>query len=389
MDNEKLEDRETTNNGKLSIDRVRPFALFAALIIIWIVFQTQTNGIFMSVRNLSNLSRQMAITAIIAIGMVQIIIATHIDLSVGATVALSGGIIAILTVSYNMNPLIAVLIAMLAGGVIGIVQGYWVAYRQVPAFIVTLGGQMIIRGVVLYMTRGTTIPIGDPLLLAIGTQELASVAGYASAAISAIIYLVVSIRGRRAKIKHGFKVQPIQFEIIRHVLVVGAIAAFTIAMNAFRGIPYAVVALILLVVFFTFMLKYTQFGRQIYAIGGNNRAARYSGINVRTVTLKVFIINSLLSAFAGFVLVSRLGGSTAGAGMGFELDAIAACIIGGTSFAGGKGTVAGAMLGALIMASIDNGMSLMNAPSSWQLIIRGSILIVAVWFDIANKDKAK
>jgi D-xylose transport system permease protein len=364
---------------------LRPYTMLLALVVIALFFQLTTDGTFLNARNSAILIRQMSITGIITVGVVLLIISGNFDLAVGSTVALTGGIAAVLQVWYHWPTLFCLLAAVLCGVLVGAWQGFWVAYRKVPSFIVTLGGMMMFRGIYLVITDGITItPLSkDFTVLAQGFVPAS--AGLVGGALGALALAVSIIRGNMARKKYGFKLDSPAKLGLEIVLGCALIALFVMRMNNYLGIPIPVVVLLALILIFWFVSKRTQFGRNLYAIGGNADAARFSGISIEKNTLWIFIIVSALAAISGILLTARLDGATASAGTAFEMDAIAACVIGGTSLRGGQGSIFAAMVGALIMASLDNGMSLMNTSSYFQYIVKGLVLIVAVWFDVSAR----
>ncbi|SFL72593.1 sugar ABC transporter permease [Halanaerobium salsuginis] len=371
---------------KIEFD-LRTYMMIIALVSIWIIFTITTGGSFLTPRNISNLFRQSVFTSMLAIGMVLVIIMGHIDLSVGSIVGLAGGIVAIFDVWQGMNPLLSIGITLLLGLIMGLWNGWWTAYRNVPSFIVTLGGLLIFRGILVGITRGTTIgPMGD-LFYYLGKGYLSKEFGIIFAIIAAVIIIFIQWNGRRNKLKYNFEVLPLKLEIIRIIASVALLIIFILVLNAYRGIPVPLLVLTVFLALFSFITNKTIFGRHIYAIGGNTDAARLSGINIKQITLFVFMINGLMASLGGIFLTSRLNAASVAAGDGAELDAIAACVIGGASLAGGIGRVGGAVVGAIVMSSLDNGMSLMNVENFWQSIIKGLILILAVWIDMTTKNK--
>ncbi|NLM37695.1 MAG: sugar ABC transporter permease [Firmicutes bacterium] len=386
------ESTQTTNvTGKSLFARLnarfdlRAYTMIIALVVIWLFFTVLTEGRFLTPRNLSNLARQVSITSILAIGMVMVIVTTHIELSVGSVLGLTGGIAAILQVWHFVSTPVAILVALAFGVLIGAFHGYWVAYHNVPAFIVTLAGLLAYRGVLLGITKGQTVAPLDPNFKILSSGYLSLVPGIILTAIIIISLVLSRILSRRSKLKYGFKVLPLYLEILTTVLYCGLIILATYVLYQYEGIPYPVIIVLVLAVIFSFITNNTKFGRQVYAMGGNIEAARLSGINVRRRTLVVFILAGFLASIAGVLTTARLNAGTITAGDGMEMDAIASCVIGGTSFLGGIGSIPGAVLGALVMASIDNGMSMMNTESYWQMIIKGIILLLAVWLDIKTK----
>ncbi|MEX2461077.1 MAG: sugar ABC transporter permease [Paenibacillaceae bacterium] len=367
---------------------VRAFTMIGALLAIWLLFSF-LNGTFLTPRNLSNLFLQMSATSVLAIGMVLVIVAGQIDLSVGSLVGLTGGVAAILNIWYDWS-LVPVIIATIAlGAVIGFIQGWWVAYRAVPAFIVTLGGMLIFRGALLMISGSKTVAPMSPEMRKIGQSYLGSNWGLILGILTFIITVVIIFRKRASRIQYGFEAPSITLSIAKSIFYGILIVGFVYLMNRYQGIPFPFLIVIVLAVIFTFISKNTVFGRQIYAIGGNPEASRLSGINIKKRLVMVFVLCNTLAAISGIILTTRLNAATGTAGNMNELDAIAACVIGGTSLMGGAGTIPGAIIGSLVMASLDNGMSLMNLDSYWQYMVKGLILILAVWVDIYSRQKKK
>lgn len=363
------------------------YTMIIALLTIWIVFSIATNGNFVTSRNISNLLRQMTSTAILAIGMVFVIIAGQIDLSVGSLLGLTGGIAAILNVWYHFNGVVSILLALIIGLIVGMWNGWWVAYRNVPAFIVTLAGMLVFRGVLIGISKGYTIAPLSTDFQFIGQAYLTQNSGYLTGIIAVAITIYLVINSRKSKVKYKLETFPIGIDILKIISITIFIGVFIFVLNLYQGIPLSVLILLMLALIFLYISSKTVFGRRVYAIGGNVEAAKLSGINVKKITLVLFAINGLLAAFAGVLLTSTLNAASVSAGQNAELDAIAACVIGGSSLMGGVGTVFGAVIGALVMASIDNGMSMLNSPPFWQFVVKGLILLVAVWVDVASKNK--
>lgn len=366
---------------------VKTYTMILALVSIWVIFTVATDGDFLTSRNLSNLFRQMSITGILAIGMVFVIIAGHIDLSVGSLMGLLGGMMAIMNVWFKLGGIPAMALTLIMGWLIGIFNGWLIAYKKIPAFIVTLGGMLVFRGILIGITRGTTVASLDASIRFVGNAYLNPSLGLVLAVLTVVIILYKSLSGRKLWLQYGLTVPPIWVEIIKMVFAAILIGLFTTILNAYQGFPVPVFILAIMAILFSYVLTKTVFGRRVYAIGGNAEAAKLSGINVTKMTLSIFAINGLLVSIAGILLCSRLNAASVAAGQNAEMDAIAACVIGGASLMGGVGSVAGAIVGALVMASLDNGMSMLNIETFWQYIVKGSILILAVWVDIATKNK--
>jgi D-xylose transport system permease protein len=349
----------------------RSLIMVGALVVIWIVFSLTTEGTFLRPRNLSLLARQTSVTAILAVGMVLVIVAGQIDLSVGALAGLMGGLAAMAYMQRQWPLGLAFLAVLVGGALLGAAQGSLVAWLKIPPFIVTLGGMLLFQGALLGMTGGVTVSPSRPFLY-VGQAYVPAWLGWLVAGLMAAGFLADGIRsgGKRLWSRVGLA-----------ALALG----FTAVLNAYEGIPVPVFLLLALAGLFSGVAHHTRFGRHLYAIGGNREAAFYSGISIEKHIVGVFTVMGVLSAIAGIVLTARVGAATSDAGRIMELDAIAAAVIGGTSLLGGQGTVWGALLGALVMASLDNGMSLMNTEAFWQPIIKGSILVAAVAVDMMGR----
>lgn len=368
---------------------VRAYTMIAGLVLIWVMFSFLTDGAFLSVRNISNLTMQMAVIGILGTGMVLVIVTGNgnIDLSVGSLTGLMGGIAAALMVWGGWGTIPTIITVLVLGVLAGSIQGFAIVFLNVPAFIVTLGGMMVFRGVLLGITKGVSIAPMNNTYKILGQAYITDIVTYSVAAIGILALLFSAYINHKNNVKYNteqsaksFYTKPIIFSLL--------ILGFVYVMNLYKGIPVPAFLMIILVVFFTFLVEKTRFGRSLYAIGGNLQAALFSGIKVKKIIFTVFVINGLMAAIAGMVLSARLNAGSASAGDMFELDAIAAAVIGGTSLTGGRGRVYGAILGALIMATLDNGMSLLNLASFWQYIVKGSVLIIAVWFDQYTKKGA-
>lgn len=375
---------------------MRQYTMILALLAIWAFFTIVTGGIFISSRNLSNLFLQCAATAIAACGMVLVMVAGHIDLSVGSFVGLTGAICATLMVKVGLGTIETIIITLLIGLAIGLFQGFWISYGKVPAFIVTLAGFLAFRGGVIAITGGNSVGPMNNSFKMIGQGYLPKIIpdlpfNDTSALVGIafiIFYIIFEVKKRRSRIKYNFEVLPMSLQIAKMVVGSLIIALVIGIMASYMGIPYAILLLIGIIVIFTVIAERTTFGRHVYAIGGNKEAARLSGININKVNLMIFVLMGLLSTIAGIVYTARLNTATGSAGTNMEMDAIASAVIGGTSTLGGAGTIAGCIIGALVMGSLDNGMSLMNADVAAQFVVKGMILLLAVWFDIKFSRRA-
>ena len=375
---------------------MRQYTMIAALIVIWIFFSVATDWIFISPRNLSNLFLQTVTVAIVACGMVLIIVTGNIDLSVGSVAGFCGAVGAVLQVKFGWGTPATILAVLMTGLIIGAWHGFWVAWKKVPAFIVTLASMLAFRGAILGVTGGATIsPMSDSFKL-IGSGYLPDVftarGGFNDtsaifAAICIILFIWYEVKERMKKGRNGFQLPPLWMDAARVTILSIAIAGAFSIMIFNEGIPYAVLILTAVVLLFRFVADSTVFGRRLYAIGGNSDAAMLSGISIKKNIMGLYMIFGALVALSGIVMTARLNAATTSAGVNMELDAIAAAVIGGTSLMGGEGTITGAVIGALIMSSLDNGMSLMNIDITYQYIIKGLILLLAVWADISMRNR--
>ncbi len=364
---------------------LRAYTMIAALAVVWIYFHWATSGIFFTPRNLSNLMLQTSVTGILAVGMLMVIVAGQIDLSVGSVLGFAGAVAALALTEWNFGLPIALLSAVVVGVLIGFVHGTLTAYFNIPAFIVTLGGLLAWRGAVKAITQSETIPIADPIFKQIGQQYVDPNIGWILAGAAILFVLAVALRRAQTQKTYGLGEANYMGEILKAIPSVAAIIVFIYLMNSYAGIPIPVLILLAVALLGVFITNFTTFGRYLYAIGGNPDAARLSGINNKLNILKVFALLGALTGVASLIFTARVGSASPDAGTLKELDAIAACVIGGASLMGGRGTIFGACLGALIMASLDNGMSLLNVKDFMQDIIKGSILVAAVGLDMLGK----
>jgi len=374
-------------NLVLPTDMLRAYTMVFVLIAIWLIFIYATNGIFLEARNFSNLMRQTAVTGVLAVGMLMVIVTGQIDLSVGSVVGLTGGISAIMLTWLGWGLVPALMAAIVLGMIIGAAHGALVAYANIPAFIVTLGGLLVWRGVIKGISQGNTIPIRLQSFKDIGQSYVAPGVGYAIAIAAVAAIIALNIRRVRARGRYGLAAQSTLNTLARIVLPSIVIVAFIVMLNNYQGVPIPVVILLVVAIAGAFLTQNTTFGRYLYAIGGNPDAARLSGISLRRHILAVFCLIGALAGVAGVIYTARVGSGSPDAGVLLELDAIAACVIGGASLMGGRGSIFGALLGALFMASLNNGMSLKNVPDFTQDIVRGSILVAAVGIDMLGRRK--
>jgi D-xylose transport system permease protein len=376
---------------KLRTSALRAYTMLLALIVIWLFFQWATidqyhpYGLFLGAVNFSKLLQQMAVTGVLAVGMLMVIVCGNIDLSVGAVVGLAGGIAAM---SQGRGLVVSLAAAIVVGLLIGAIQGALVAYVNIPAFIVTLGGLEAWRGVILKLTKGATIPVEQPVFRSLGRDFIDPRIGLVLAAVSIAAIVWINIRRHRARQRHGLKASGAGAIATRILVPSVAIVAFVFLMNQAGGVPIPVIFLLAVALIGSFLTANTTFGRYLYAIGGNPDAARLSGINLKRYIMAAFCLMGALAGLASILHTARVGSASPDAGNLMELDAIASCVIGGTSLMGGRGTVFGAVLGALILASLDNGMSLLNVESWAQYVVKGGVLVAAVGFDMFGRRKS-
>jgi D-xylose transport system permease protein len=381
----------STPRLKLRTSALRAYTMLLALIVIWLFFQWATidanhpYGIFLNAINFSKLLQQTAVTGVLAVGMLMVIVSGNIDLSVGAVVGLAGGIAAMTQDRLGLAGCLTA--AIITGLLIGALQGWLTAYVNIPSFIVTLGGLQAWRGVILKLSKGATIPVELPFFRSLGRGFLDRRIGIALALIAVVLIVLTNLRRNRARQRHGLKTISTGSLLVRIVVPSLVIAAFIVLMNQADGLPIPVIFLLAVALGGAFLTANTTFGRYLYAIGGNPDAARLSGINLKRYILAAFCLMGALAGLASILHTARVGSASPDAGTLMELDAIASCVIGGTSLMGGRGTVFGAVLGALILASLDNGMSLLNVENWAQYVVKGGVLVAAVGFDMYGRSK--
>lgn len=381
---------------KLHIN-VRDYALLGALVTIVLFFQLRTEGKLLLPANINNLISQNAYVVILAIGMVMVIIAGHIDLSVGSLVAMIGAISAIAIKTWDQPVWVSILLALAIGAAVGAWQGYWVAFVKVPAFIVTLAGMLIFRGLaIVFLTKGTIGGLPEAYVAIgarwvpdwLGTVNDLDVLTLAIGAIAAVGYLVSQFSARRKLKARDLPRESTLVFTLKSVLIVAAMLAFAFRLAQHNGTPWVLILLGVLILAYTFVLNRTVFGRHIYAMGGNRFAAMMSGVKTKWVDFFIFVNMGVLGAVAAIVTTSRAGAAQSGAGNFYELDAIASVFIGGAAVQGGVGKVSGAVLGALVMGVLNQGLSIMSVDSAWQQVVKGLVLLAAVAFDVINRRRS-
>lgn len=381
-------------------NNIRQYAMFIALIVITVFFQILTKGILLLPMNVTNLVLQNSYVLILAIGMTLCILSGgNIDLSVGSVAAFIGAIAGTLIINMEMDVGLTIFICLLIGILIGIWQGFWIAYLRIPAFIVTLAGMLMFRGLTIAMLKGLTLSPFPEKFQQISSGFIPDIFGGLGTKLNitalivgviiSVIYVLLQIKKRAEQEKYNFEVIAMPLFIAKIILVLAAINLFAYWLAAYKGVPIIFVLIGVLILVYSFFTTRTVPGRYIYAMGGNEKAAKLSGINTNKVLFFTYVNMAFLAAVAGIVFTARLNAASPQAGMNFELDAIAACFIGGASAYGGVGTVSGAIIGALVMGVLNNGMSIIGVGSDMQMIIKGFVLLMAVAFDVLSKAKAR
>ncbi|NQX13116.1 sugar ABC transporter permease [Microbacteriaceae bacterium VKM Ac-2855] len=370
--------------------------IFIALLVVVLLFEVLTNGILLRPQNISNLIVQNGYILILAIGMVMVIVAGHIDLSVGSIAAFVGAVSGVFAVNMGLPWWLSIVLSLLIGALVGAWQGFWIAYVGIPAFIVTLAGMLIFRGLALVVLGNANIGSFPTEYRALGNGFLTDIFGELEldplslgvGALAILAFIVQSVRTRRGRQKYNQEVEPFAWFITKLVLVAAGIALFAYALSTFKGIPITLIVLAVLVMVYGVVMSRSVFGRHVYAIGGNLHAAELSGIKTRNVTFWLFVNMGFLAALAGLVFTARLNLAGPKAGDGFELEAISAAFIGGAAVQGGVGTIGGAIIGGLIIGVLNNGMSIMGIGIEWQQAVKGLVLLLAVAFDVYNKRRS-
>ncbi len=373
---------------------MQTYTILFALVAIWVLFSVFTQGLYLSSQNFSNLFRQMSVTSFLACGMVLVMVTGNIDLSVGKLAGFVSVVVAHFQ-AYVWNnifpdqPLVAailsVIIGLAVGTIVGVMQGYVIAYLRVPAFITTLGGQWIFNGGLLLVTGGKTIPANQPYFSWFGQEYLSKNIGWVVAAVVVGLLFYSMFTGRQRKLRYGFELAPMMLDIMKTSFYAVLVFLYVLVVNKYNGIQIPVLLLVVVAVIMSYVTNNTRFGRYAYAIGGNSEAARLSGIGIRKNIFGIFVLMGFLCGFGGIVLASYVGYGTIAAGGGYELDAIASCVLGGTSTLGGEGTIFGMLIGGLIMASLNTGLQMLNVQPAWQYLIKGLVLILAVYADVSFK----
>ncbi len=388
---------------------IRDYALLLSLLAIMVFFQFTTHGTLFKPVNVTNLLLQNSYIVVMALGMLLVIVAGHIDLSVGSVSGFIGAVAAVLMTGTSPNPdlftipkfdfVTASIICLALGASIGAVQGYFIAYYKIPAFIVTLAGMLIFKGLALSVLGGASVgPLPEIFqLLSTGfipdifnIQLFGAPFNFLALLIGTVITAIIvyfNFKTRNSQLAHGLAEEPQLIFNLRNILMAVAFIGFSYIMGKYKGLPTVLIVMFTLITLFVFITTRTTFGRRIYAMGGNEKAAKLSGVNTERLTFWTFTIMGALAALGGLIFAARLNVATPKAGAGFELEVIAACFIGGAAVTGGVGKIIGAVIGAFIIGVMNNGMSIMGIGIDWQFVIKGAVLMLAVFLDVYYKNK--
>ncbi len=398
---------ETKGIGEYLKSHLREYGLLFALIAIMGFFQVVTNGTLLRPVNITNLLLQNSYIIIMALGMLIVIVSGNIDLSVGSVMGFIGALAAVMIVNYEINTYLTIGICLIAGTLIGAAQGYWVAYWKIPSFIVTLAGMLVFRGLSLWLLEGQSVGpfpkefqvlangfvpdvfpagMGETLAPVFDARKV-NVLALGTGLIAAFVIVWMGMRKRARNRAYGIVDEPRSFFIARNFIIGAALIFIMFKLSTFRGLPNVLITMGVLTIIYAFVTEKTTLGRRIYALGGNEKAAKLSGIKTERLTFLAFANMGLLAAAAGLVFAARLNTATPKAGFALELDVIAAVFIGGASMSGGVGKIVGAVVGAFLMGVLNNGMSIMGIGIDFQQMIKGLVLLAAVIFDVYNKSK--
>lgn len=400
IENNKMDTAKNKKGMNLSANKfIKENGMLIALLAVVLIFQILTKGIMLKPLNITNLIQQNGYVLILAVGMLFVVIIGTVDLAVGSVSAFIGAVAGVVMVNKGINPVLSILISIGIGMAVGAIQGYWIAYKEIPGFVVTLAGQLIFRGFTMIILNGKTIApfptsfanLGSGFIPPLFYFQAGSQYFVGSSIIIGIILSVVVVAknyfGRKKLEKYKFNTESKGLYIAKTIISVIVINAATIVLASYKGIPNILVIAGVIIIIYTFITTKTVFGRQVYAVGGNKKAAALSGVKVAKTQFLVFVNMGLMAALAGLAYAARVNSAQPKAGVNFELDALAACYIGGASTSGGTGRVMGAVVGGLVMGVLNNGMSLLGVDNNWQQAIKGFVLLFAVVFDLYSKKK--
>lgn len=393
--------------GEYLVRHMREYGLLFALIAIMLFFQVVTNGTLLKPVNVTNLLLQNSYIIIMALGMLIVIVAGHIDLSVGSVMGFVGALAAVMIVEYDLSTGVTIVTCLVAGGLIGAAQGYWIAYWKIPSFIVTLAGMLVFRGLSLWLLEGQSLGpfprefqmisngfvpdvvpqgVSDAVASLLGEKRV-NVLSLSTGIIAAFLITWMGLKGRAQNRAYGMELEPSAFFYVRIGITSLALIFIFYKLSTFRGLPNVLLTMGVLTIIYAFFTERTVMGRRIYALGGNEKAAKLSGVKTERLTFLAFANMGVLAAAAGMVFAARLNSATPKAGFALELDVIAAVFIGGASMSGGVGRIVGAVVGAFLMGVLNNGMSILGIGIDYQQVIKGLVLLAAVIFDVYNKSK--
>jgi len=383
---------------KVSLSRnLRAYSMVIVLVFIAVLFHFLTNGLIFTSMNLTNIILQNSYVVILILGMLPIILTGNIDLSVGSVLAFVGAIAAIMQVNYGCGVFVTLIVSLAVGVLIGAWQGFWITRFDIPAFIVTLSGELVFRGLTQVILDGASIGPFSSAFRAMASSFIPDLFGGSGlhittmvlAVIACVAFVLTQLRGRRSKIANGVPVGSPTGMIVRCVLISLVILVLSYEMAAYQGYPTVLIIMVVLAFIYDFICSRTVFGRGLYAIGGNRKAAALSGVKDRLYLFMAFVNMGLMAAVAAIVYAARLNAATPKAGVNFELDAIAACFVGGASVTGGAGNIIGALVGCFVIGILNNGMSMMGISADWQQTVKGLVILAAVAFDLIPKRKKK
>ncbi len=375
-------------------ENLREYGMMISLVAIVVFFYFTTGGVVLKPLNLTNIILQNSYIVIMALGMLMVIVTGHIDLSVGSVAGFIGAVAAMLMVQYDIHFVVAAILCLVLGGLIGAIQGFWVAYFKIPSFIVTLAGMLVFRGLMIAVLSGRSIGPFDPTFQKLSSGYIPEVIGSANGiyVTSLLLGLALAVllvwqnfKSRARRVSHDVETEPFGFFLVKNLVIFAIVGYLAYLIASHRGMPNVLIIMALLIAAYAFFTNRTILGRQIYAVGGNEKAAALSGIKTARLTFLTFVNMGVLAALAGLVFAARLNTATPKAGIGFELDVIAACFIGGAAAYGGVGNVTGAVIGAFIMGVMNNGMSILGIGIDYQQVIKGLVLLGAVCVDVYNQ----
>ena len=384
-----------TRTGHFLKQNLREYGMLLSLVAIMVFFQVMTDGTLLQPLNLTNLVLQNSYIIIMALGMLLVIVAGHIDLSVGSVCGFVGALAAVLMVNYEWHFVPATIVCLVVGALIGAAQGWFVAYFHIPSFIVTLAGMLVFKGLALALLNGQSVGPFPETFQKLSSGFIPDVFGGTDLRLTSLLLgvlvvltmVVMAWRVRGNQQLHGMETEPMVLFASRNAVFGMILVALSWLLATYKGLPNVLIIMFVLMVAYDFVTSRTTIGRRIYALGGNEKAARLSGIRTERLAFYTFVNMGVLAALAGLVFAARLNTATPKAGLGFELDEIAACFIGGASASGGVGKVMGAVIGAFVMGVMNNGMSILGIGIDWQQVIKGLVLVAAVFLDVYNKNK--